>query len=303
MSMDRRTFVKQSALAASAFLAPPMFPVYKGDKKLCFSTLGCPDWSFDEILSFAAKHKYQGIEVRTIQRELDLTKVPAFMGAAVKETIRKLKDKNIKLVDLGASAAMHYSDPQTRKKNLDDAKKYIDLAAKLECPYVRVFPNNLPKDKSRQETLDLIVSGLNELATYAKNSPVKVLMETHGDVVYKKDLMYIMENVDGNKVALIWDVLNSWSVTKESPTEIYAGISKYVHHVHLKDGVVKDGKVQYTLFGKGEAPIREAVQLLYKNNFKGFYSFEWEKLWHPEIEAPEVALALYPNEVLSYFGD
>ncbi|RYY31582.1 MAG: sugar phosphate isomerase/epimerase [Chitinophagaceae bacterium] len=301
MSINRRSFVKQSAFAATAFFTPSFFQPAVGDKKLCFSTLGCPDWSFDEVLDFAVKHNYQGIEVRTIQRELDLTKVPAFMGSAVKETINKLSDKNIQLVDLGASAAMHHSESATRKKNLDDAKRYIDLAASLQCPYVRVFPNNLPKDNPRQQTLDLIIAGLNELAAYAKSSKVKVLMETHGDVVYKKDLIYIMEEVDNTKVALIWDVLNSWAVTKETPADIYAAISKYVHHVHIKDGIVKDGKVHHTLLGKGEAPIREAVQLLYKNNYNGFYSFEWEKLWHPEIEAPELALAAYPKEVLQYF--
>jgi sugar phosphate isomerase/epimerase len=283
---------------SSSFTTDPI----AGSKKLCFSTLGCPDWSLDEIISFAVKHKYEGIEIRTIQRELDLTKVPAFSPANAKATVRRFKDANLKIIDLGSSAAMHHRDATTRKKNLDDAKNYIDLAATLDIPYVRVFPNNLPKDSSRQSVLELITTGLDELAGHAKNTNVKILMESHGDLVSKNDLVYVMEHVNNKKVGLIWDILNAWSVTKEPPADVYASISKYVHHVHIKDGLLKDGKVLYTLLGKGEAPMREAVQLLYKNNYQGYYSFEWEKLWHPEIEAPEVAIAQFPSEILTYFS-
>jgi hypothetical protein len=42
--------------------------------KLSFSTLGCPDWSFDKIIDFAKDNQYTGIEVRGILREMDLTK-------------------------------------------------------------------------------------------------------------------------------------------------------------------------------------------------------------------------------------
>ena len=71
--------------------------------------------------------------------------------------------------------------------------------------------------------------------------------------------------------------------------------------MHIKEGKIVNGKEQYTLLGKGNAPIKEAVQLLNKNGYKGFYSFEWEKMWHPEMEAPELALAHFPNEIKNYF--
>jgi sugar phosphate isomerase/epimerase len=305
----RRKFIKQSALAtasmpfvagsipfASTFAAPPAV-----NKKLCFSTLGCPDWTFEKIVKFAVEYKYQGIEIRTIQREIDITKIKEFANANIKSTKKILADHNIKLVDLGSSAAMHHTDKATRQKNIDDAKRYIDLANTLDCPYIRVFPNNLPKDDTKQAVLDLIVSGLNELGAYAKTSNVTVLMESHGDLVSKADLVYVMQKVDTKKIGLIWDILNAWSVTKEDPAEVHAAISKYIHHVHVKDGVIRDGKVQYTVLGKGEAPVRQAIQLLQKGGYQGYYSFEWEKLWHPEIEEPEIALAQYPAEILKYF--
>jgi hypothetical protein len=32
---------------------------------------------------------------------------------------------------------------------------------------------------------------------------------------------------------------------------------------------------------------------LRNDGYQGYYSFEWEKLWHPELEEPEVALPAY----------
>ena len=57
--------------------------------KLCFSTLGCPDWTLDEILSTAKDLGYDSIEVRGISNELYAPKIPAFQG----EKAEKLKEK------------------------------------------------------------------------------------------------------------------------------------------------------------------------------------------------------------------
>ena len=62
-----------------------------------------------------------------------------------------------------------------------------------------------------------------------------------------------------------------------------------------------DNKPQYVLLGKGDTPILQAVDLLYKDGFKGFYSFEWEKLWHPDIADPELALADYSRLMRARF--
>ena len=56
-----------------------------------------------------------------------------------------------------------------------------------------------------------------------------------------------------------------------------------------------DGKIHYVLLGQGEVPIFAAIDVLQNGGYKGYYSFEWEKLWHPEIADPEIALADYPR--------
>jgi len=296
----RRDFLKASSgLLGLAFVS---FDIKKPRPLLSFSTLGCPDWSFETVVNFAADHDYKGIELRGIKRELDLTKCPEFNSAEnIKASLQLVKDKGLKFVDLGSSSTLHYKEGIERQEHLDKARLFIDLAQQLNCPYVRVFPNSLPKDQDKKETLDLIVRGLTELGDHAKNTNVTVLMETHGDVVRSSDLLTIMTTVNHSKVGLVWDPINMWTVTKEPPAEVYGKLKNWIYHTHIKDGKFVNDQFQYTLFGKGESPIFEAIDVLAKDRYKGYYSFEWEKLWHPELEEPAVALAGYSKTMKQYF--
>jgi sugar phosphate isomerase/epimerase len=262
--------------------------------KLSFSTLGCPDWSFDKIIEVAAENGYKGLEIRGIQRELDLTQCPEFKNTEARNiTNQKMKDRNLQFVDLGTSANLHFMDAKKRQENMDHAKRIIDLAHNVNCPFIRVFPNDLPKDQDENKTLELITNNLIELGNYAKGSDVRVLMESHGKVLYKDVLLKIMQATENHNVGLVWDIWNMWSVTKESPTEVYKLLKKHIYHTHIKDGIFDGEKEKYVLLGEGVAPLKEAISLLKNGGYNGFYSFEWEKLWHPEIVEPEIAIPNY----------
>ena len=295
---------KKFLLSGLGLISLPSFLSLKKETslKLSFSTLGCPDWSFDKIIDFARDNRYSGIEVRGILRQMELPLVPEFSSTeAISNTMKKMNDHGLKFVDLGSSCALHFPKGDERTKNLDEGKRFIDLAAKLNCPYIRVFPNQIPKDRDRQETLNLIIEGLKELGAYASNSNVTVLLESHGELIYKKDLLYVMEGATSKHVGLVWDVCNMWIVTKESPEEVYASLKTYIRHTHIKDLKIENGKEEYVLLGTGIVPIFQAIDLLYKNNYPGYYSFEWEKLWHPEITDPQIALADYPEAIKKHF--
>jgi len=47
-------------------------------------------------------------------------------------------------------------------------------------------------------------------------------------------------------------------------------------------------------------PVRETVRVLAAGGYKGYYGFEWEKVWHPEIEEPEVAIPHFAKVIREY---
>jgi len=56
-------------------------------------------------------------------------------------------------------------------------------------------------------------------------------------------------------------------------------------------------EADYVLFGGGEFPAEDCARLLKESGYGGWLSLEWEKMWHPQIEAPEVALPLFASKM------
>ncbi|MFT3934953.1 MAG: sugar phosphate isomerase/epimerase family protein [Chitinophagaceae bacterium] len=299
---SRKQFLQTSVILTTAAIAGLSFTNKKAPLNLSFSTLGCPEWTFDQIIKFAAAHGYKGLEIRGILKEMDLPKIPEFSTPEnIASTMALMKQNGLQFVDLGSSCTLHFMDEAKRKDNLEEGRRCIDLAQKIKCPYVRVYPNLFPKEQDKQATIQLIASGLKELGDYAKGKNVMVLMETHGDAVHVDDLVTIMEAANQPQAGLIWDISNMWTITKEPPAMVYSKLKKYIHHTHIKDAKLVDGKPQYVFMGKGDVPIFEAIDILKNDGYKGFFSFEWEKRWHPELADPELAFADFPEAMKKHW--
>ena len=301
--INRRSFIKNSSLTVagiafvnSALANTKIYPHFS------FSTLGCPKWSLPYIINFASDNEYDGIEIRGISGELDITKCPDFSNKEKISSSRKMaEDKQLRIICLGSSAQLHHADEEKRRNNSDEAKKYIDLAQQLNCPYIRVFPDKIPEGQEYKATIDLITRGLIDLGEYAKGSKVSVLLEAHGDIVGIDSLLHIMENCKSPHVGMIWDICNMWSAKKEPPVQVYEKLKKYIRHTHFRDIKYTGNKYRGVLLGQGEAPVKEAVPTLEKGKYDGYYSLEWEKLWDPDIEDPEIAFPQFIKEIKKYF--
>ena len=63
--------------------------------KLCFSTLGCPEWSFSDIISTACDMGYDGIEIRGVGNVIDGTRIPQFSPENAEKTKALLAGKGL----------------------------------------------------------------------------------------------------------------------------------------------------------------------------------------------------------------
>jgi len=116
-------------------------------------------------------------------------------------------------------------------------------------------------------------------------------------------LRAILEKADSPHVALLWDAFHTYVSGKEDPEFTISQLGKYIRHTHLKDGVKQGNDMHYVLTGRGIVPVKRQVQLLAQTGYKGSFSFEWEKVWHPDLEEPEVAIADYARVVTGYLKE
>src|SRR5215510_14622394 len=201
--ITRREFVN---LGAAALAAPAIIKTRKlaAAAPIAFSTLGCPAWEWKTILDQAAQHGFAAIEMRGLTGEMDLPKSPQFTGAKLNESLKDLEAIGLKISDLGASANMHEPDAAKRARQMDEAKRFIELAHLLRSPYVRVFPNQLVNGEEHKTTIDRIIAGLRELGDQAKGSGVTIIVESHGEFVTSPLLLEIISGADHPNVAFLW---------------------------------------------------------------------------------------------------
>ncbi len=234
---------------------------------------------------------------------MDLPKRPELTGSGLSQSMKDLEALGLRVSDLGASATLHEFEPAKRKEQLDEAKRFIDLAHRMNVPYVRVFGDKIVKDQPKQATVGRIVSGLRELGQHARGSGVQVLMESHGDFPDSPTLLDLMKNVAMPEVGILWDTHHTFVMGHEQPSVTYDRLKSYIRHTHIKDSAGEGDSEHYVLPGAGRIPLREIVRVLAAGGYSGYYSFEWEKVWHPEIEEPEVAFPKYAQVMRGFLQE
>jgi sugar phosphate isomerase/epimerase len=301
MSASRRDFVKQvlgAVTTAMIFQHPetPRLPI-------SFSTLGCPAWSLGKILEFAEQYGFAAIELRGLEGNLDLPSHAAFSAQNIEQTKRSIASHGLRIACVSSSTSLHESDPAKRNHEVADACRFIDLATSLESPYVRVFGNAPDSEKPIAPTTklkELVASGLHELGEYGGRRKVTVLIESHDDFTSSADLGEVLQRADSAHVGLLWDAYHTFVGSNEDPESTVRNLHRWIRHTHLKDSVGTGNDRKYVLTGRGNIPIQRQINSLRSSGYQGFYCFEWEKVWHPDLIDPEIAIPDFARVVGGY---
>ena len=295
MKWKRREFVSTMALAA---LGARFAQAAAARLPLAFSTLGCPAWTWPQILDFAEQHGFAAIELRGMLGDMNLPAHPEFATDKIPAAKRDVAARGLKIACVSSSAEMHVAEPQKRAQQLSDARSFIDMASALGAPYVRVFGNKM--EGPREEVIARVSSGLHELGEYARPRNVTVIIESHGDFTDSATLKEILTRAGSEHVALLWDAHHTFDTSHEEPEFTVVQLGKWIRHTHLKDSVPAGKDRHYVLTGKGDVPVKRQVEALVKINYAGFYCFEWEKVWHPDLVDAAVAFPDYARVLTEY---
>jgi sugar phosphate isomerase/epimerase len=270
---------------------------------ISFSTLGCPKWSWRTVIDTAARLGYAGIELRGLEGEMDLTKRPEFGARQIATSIADLKALDLVVTNLGASTRLHEPGPAIAAQ-MDEARRFVDLAHRLGARWVRVFPDRFVAGEPRERTIARVGDNLAALGRFARGSGVGILVESHGEFVDSDSLEAMMRAAgDAPGVGILWDAHHTVSAGREAPAATWARLGRWVHHTHLKDSVPAPRGVRYVLTGEGTIGVRDVVRVLAAAGYEGYYGFEWEKQWHPDIADPEIAFPHYAELLGTWLGD
>jgi sugar phosphate isomerase/epimerase len=305
---SRRQFLKTlSAVALSQAIMSPLFgKTEKSRIPIAFSTLGCPAWDWPRILEFAHQHGFSAIELRGLQGNMDLPSHAIFAANRIEQTKKEIRDHKLRIACVSSSANLYMEDANKRAKELADARRFIDLASTLAAPYVRVFGGKAQSDNAPvpdDPTKARVAAGLRELGQYAGPKSVTVIIESHDHFTSSATLKDVLKAADSEHVGLLWDAHHTFAASNEDPEFTVKQLGPWIRHTHLKDSVGKGEDRKYVLTGTGNVPIERQIKALQSIGYKGFYCFEWEKVWHPDLADPEIAITDFAHVVGQCLGN
>jgi sugar phosphate isomerase/epimerase len=275
---------------------PAPFGEEKIGMKLAFSTLGCHEWSIDQIIDAARTNGFEGVELRHYNGSLDLLAVLSRFPGGPAGFRRQLQRAGVELCCLDTSVVL--SSPGT---SISDGEQMIDLALALGAPYVRVFGGDVQDDEAREECLKRAADKLSRLGRRAAQRGLRVLLETHDAFSTGAQVAELLDIVGDEGVGALWDLHHPVRLG-ESPDRTARLIAARTYHTHVKDSKKDTG---YTFLGEGDIPLDDLVRHLHQAGYGGYLCLEWEKAWHPELPGPEVAFpqaAKYLSDLLGRLG-
>ncbi len=254
--------------------------------KLAFSTLGCPGWSWGDILATAKDLGFQGIELRGVQHETHMPGIRELRPAHIEKTREQLLNMGLSIPCITGGCKLN--DPDQAEAIVE----YLHTAAALQAPYVRVLGDDTVGPEKPVD-LDALVKNAKALAPEAIKRNVTILIETNGAFAKSALLKELLDRIGSPAFAALWDVHHTYRFFHEPPADTLRTLGGYVKHVHCKDSVMEDGNVRYRIMGQGDVPLRNAVVCLQDAGYDGYYCLEWVKRWDLTLEEPGIAFAQY----------
>ena len=267
--------------------------------KLSFSTLGCPGWSFEEILSHGRAFGFDGVGFRGIKGEFDLTRVREFEADRISETRDRMAGAGLLASMVLTSAKLIVPESEV-DANMRLAESHIEIAGGLGAPSIRVFGGQFPIGLSHAAAVRRAAERLRRLGDFAGPRNVMVLLETHDDFTDPVLMRRVLEAADHPQVGAIWDMHHPYRLLEASMAAAWEAIGPWVRSVDVKDSTADFATrlgYRYVPMGEGEIPIAEAIGLLRDSGYEGWLTFEWEKAWHPDLAEPEVAFPRFVGEI------
>jgi sugar phosphate isomerase/epimerase len=261
--------------------------------KLSFSTLGCHDYNFDQIITCAKKYSFHGVEFRMVESSVNLWEIKDFTPSFLSVSRKKIEDTGLEVPVIGASGSFAKAGLVAQKKQMTVLKRYAEIAQGLGSPYIRIYGGPIPEGQTKEESIKWDIEGYTEAVPLMQKYGVTLLFETHDDFSTSSQLLPLLEGLNG-KIGVIWDIIHPYRFG-ESLQDTWKYLNQYIKHVHIKDAMFVSDKEEnsFAFVGEGVVPVREMIEILKTNGWEGFLSFEWERGWHPEIAACDLAFPSY----------
>lgn len=244
---------------------------------------GHKPWTILDFIDWCADHNVPGAEVTSYFFPQDVDE------KFLLEVKHRAYIRGVQLA--GTAIGNNFALPKGDKLNEQIAytKKWIDYAALMSAPHIRVFAGSAPKDLPIEQAVANCTEAYQECLDYAGTKGVFLGIENHGGIVAEpENLIKMIQAAKSPWAGINFD---SGNFHTEDPYGDLTKIAPYAINVQLKTEISRKGQEK----GSGEpADFKRIVKILSDANYQGWFTLEYEAKADPFVEVPKVLDRMRP---------
>lgn len=196
--------------------------------------------------------------------------------------LNKLKLHAFKLgLDIsGTAVGNNFCKPPgpERDKEIAHVRRWIDHAAALDAPVIRVFAGTAPKGVETQRAAAWAVESMTIVLPHAAEKGVMLALENHGGITAQPEqLLELVKSIDSPNFGVNLDTGNFRGA---DPYAEMAALAPYAVNVQVKTEISRSGKP------KEEADLNREIEILRAAQYSGYVVLEYEAKEDPKRAIP-----------------
>lgn len=167
-----------------------------------------------------------------------------------------------------------------REEDLAHVRKWIDYAALLDAPVIRIFAGVVPKGDSEDAAVARAIAGIESVLPYAAEKGVLLALENHGGITARPEqLLRLVKGVKGPNFGVNLDTGNFHGA---DPYAELAQLAPYAINVQVKTEISRAGQK------KEEADLSRVINILRDAKYSGYVVLEYEAAEDPMTAVPRI---------------
>ncbi len=242
-----------------------------------------PTMTLLDFVDFCAEMNLDGCELTSYYFPKQIT--PKYLAEL------KIKTFLLGLDISGTAIGNDFCHPagEERENQLKLTREWIDYAAEIGAPVIRIFAGRQKKNQSFEEAVELCSAGINESLEYAASKGVCLALDNHGGI--KATPGQLLKIVEAVKPMPNFGInFDSGNFYTDDPYRDLEQIAPLAINAQIKVEMMQGGK-------KVPADLKRVVQILKKANYRGYVVLEYEA-----SEDPKEAIPGYIKQLRDFIG-
>lgn len=290
MEESRRTFLKTVGAAAAVAAFPPgvsaidqikrrggpqmqlslaaySFRKYFTDYRRGGANATKGVWTLDDFVDLCAEYGLPGTELTSYY-------VPEPMPDRYLQRLRR-RALLAGLTVSGTAIGNTFTHPpgSERDREITYTKLWIDRAADMGAPTIRIFAGNLQKGTTEAQARQWAIDAIRDCCEYAGRKGVILALENHGGIVSTAEqLLSIVREINSEWFGVNWD---SGNFRSDNAYDELKMIAPYAVTSQIKTKVASK-----------PADFARVVKILQDVNYRGWVALEYEDEEEPKVAVP-----------------